>query len=515
MKMESRTRDRHTLTDRFERVVGLFPDKTAVVAAGASLTFRKLASWVDNVAALVVEHGVRRGDRVVLLVEDELMSPALVLGLGKAAAVGVRLWSSDPDDLLRDVIEDSGARLILSCGENLDLAERVSGKTAHVAHMDPRNFDAELQLTSRAAPGDRSWIAYTSGSTGRPKGVVHTCGSVLSFLDSYVRRTGLSADDRVARLHLVRGVDMLSSIITGATCFEYDLPGRGFSGIGRWLGDNRISVLPTIPSMLRYIVADLRSRPRSLDLRLLRLSGEPLTRDEMIDAAEVLPADCRIINWYGSTEVAVASRTFGVGDLAALSRVSAGRPFDDIRVEIFDEDGAVLPVGETGEIVVSGAGLFEAYWNRPDLNEAAFTVDASGEERAFRTGDTGYLDARGELTVSGRLDGLVKISGFRVGPGEVEAALLAVEVIREAAVVPIQSSLDGHCITELVAFLVQGESTLPTVAQLRARLAESLPNYKVPSYFVRVDTIPRLVGGKVDRQALHTTRPLSRANYNP
>ena len=504
-----------TLNELFDATVLANPDHVALDSQESALTYSELQRWSNNVAAIVIDNGISRGDRVFVLNDNCLLSPAIVLGLGRAAAVGVRPNPDDPVEFLRLILEDSGARLIVATGSQLELAHALAGSGIRVALLDPGQFQERSMIRSRTHPDDRVWIAYTSGSTGRPKGVTHTERSVMGFVSSYIATTGLSRSDRVARLHEVRGMDMFSALIVGASSHDFNLSVQGFTGIGRWLSERQITILPTVPTVLRYIVKELRSQPRELALRLLRLSGEPLTRADLAQAATVFPETCRILNWYGSTEVAVASRTFSFADLTEVSSIPVGRVFDNIEVEIIDNHGAAVDGPEVGEIAVKSDVLFEGYWNRPDLDTSAFsTVNDQSGCRRFNTGDTGFIDAAGELHICGRKDEQIKVSGFRVEPGEIEAALRAMPGISDAAIVPVKGKLGNDSTTELAAYVEVDPAHTPTVEAIRDYLRALVPSYKVPAYYVRVADIPKLGSGKTDKRSLPRFVPVSRLDYN-
>ncbi|GAH11453.1 unnamed protein product, partial [marine sediment metagenome] len=164
------------------------------------------------------------------------------------------------------------------------------------------------------------------------------------------------------------------ALLTGASTYARDLGRAGFAGIGQWLMDKRISIVPTVPTALRCIAAELQQTEQNLEVRLLRLSGEPLSRDDVAQAARVFPEYCRILNWYGCTEVAVASWTTQVSRVHDVPAIPAGKVFGNIEVRIVGEHG--LPVGNNceGEITVGSDALFEGYWRQPQLNSQKFST---------------------------------------------------------------------------------------------------------------------------------------------
>lgn len=499
-----------TLTACFDAVVRKFPRRCAIVGSdNTAYTFEELALFSDAVAAAIGGVGAATGDRVCMLTDDEAMLTATLLGSCKAGCMTVKLNSAQPEAYLRSIIEDADPKCIVAAPALAAMARALAGPARRVVEAD-RLADAGPVTPARAPePHDPVWIAYTSGSTGRPKGVVHTHCSVLAFVRHYVERARLTTRDRVASLHSLRGMDALSALMTGVTCYFYDPFLRcGFTDIAGWLIDTEATIMPTLPTALRCIVPALAGARDRLNVRLLRLSGEPLTREDLRRAARVFPDSCRVMNWFGSTEVGISSCTLSFSEALGLHDIPAGRVFPGIDVQI--EPRGVSRMGTPqGEIVVSGDSLFAGYWRRPDLDAAYLSADSvDPERRRFRTGDVGYFDRSGSLVLAGRADDQLKVNGFRVEPGEVEAALCAQPRIDEAAV-RVNGDETG---ATLVAYVVAASP--PPLVALRRALRAKLPAHMVPGYFVRVDGIPKLMSGKPDRRSLPSFEPMDPRDYN-
>lgn len=451
-----------------------------------------------------------------MLIKCDLASTAALLGMIKTGGVTIYLRPNYPSTCQKAILQDADVDLILATSSELELARELAGGNVPVINCDRDNLGNHPPPEHRPSPEDLVWIAYTSGSTGRPKGVVHSHRSVLSFTTGYIDRTRLQHSDRVAALHRSRGMDSLAALLTGASTYALDLGRAGFAGIGQWLMDKRISIVPTVPTALRCIATELQRTGQKLEVRLLRLSGEPLIRDDLIQAARVFPDYCHILNWYGSTEVAVASWTMPISGVHRLSAIPAGKVFGNNEVRIIDRNGLPMENNCEGEITVGSDALFKGYWRQPELNAQKFFTDPKKPGRRwFRTGDTGYFDASDTLFIQGRNDDQIKVNGFRVEPVEIEAALRTIEDIDEAVISVVgDSGRSAYSDTLLAAYIVTGPTAPPPVPLLRRRLLKLLPPYMVPSYFVLIDTIPRLRTGKPDKRALPTFLPLTRVDYN-
>lgn len=499
-----------TISDAFRAMAAKCGGRVALEDGGATVSFSELDRWANGVARAASESMVP-GERAALLADNGVAAIAAFLGLCKARIVNVHLRPDQPLPYLRSILDDSRPRVIFTTREHRTLAESLHGSVGDILDLDEECFPRDTPPARSPHPDDRVAITYTSGSTGTPKGVIQTHQSTMAFVDDYLSRTRLRREDRVALLHDLRGMDLLASLVRGSSAHCYPIERRGLYALGDWLVDNRITVLPTVPSVLRSMLKALSGRRGELSVRLLRLSGEVLTPDDIRNAAAVFPRGCRVLNWFGSTEVAIASACFVLREAARTEPVPVGRPFAKLTVRIEDSNGR--QTDGAGEIVVSGHSLFEGYWRRPDLDAERLSPDpvAPGRRR-FRTGDIGYLDPHARLVVLGRLDGQLKINGYRVEAGEVEAALRSVAGIHDALVRLIR--LDGGSESALAAYVVVDAGEPPLVGVIRRELAKRIPRYMIPGYFACIDAIPRLPGGKPDRRALPELVAVSRREYN-
>lgn len=507
---------RETVISLSESAVASHGDRTALVEEATSLSFRELDEKANGIAQAAAGRMTAAGERACILSRRSLESTMVFLGLCKAGAVSVRPNIDLPVPYLRRIVDDADPRLIVTTREHEALARALCREGTHIICLDDCAGSPACP-DWRPQPDDRVGIAYTSGTTGRPKGVVQTHRSVLSFITNYVDRTRLESGDRIAMLHDTRGTDLLSALTMGATCCFFPLQSMGFTRLAEWLIGNGITILPTIPSVLRSMLTSLPRRRDDYKLRLLRLSGEMLKREDVRDAAAVLPRDCRVLNWFGSTEIAVASGSYTFDELQQMSTVPAGQVFPDVDLKFLEIETGTPASDRSGEIVASSHALFDGYWKRPELDAERIFVDPDDpDRRCFRTGDAGYLDSSGRLVVLGRMDGQLKVRGYRVEPGEIEAALRSIPGIHDALVRLVRNPEGSpEAAEELAAYLVTNSAKPPLVREIRRQLAERLPRYMIPAYFSLIQEIPRLAGGKPDRSRLPNVVPLTSRDYNP
>ena len=348
-------------------------------------------------------------------------------------------------------------------------------------------------------------MLYTSGTTGRPKGVVHSHRNVLVEARNYTNYARLSPGDRFTLWHSCSYTNsvrnLYAALLNGAGLFVYDLVNEGFAALAEWMLRHRITVIHTLPTTFRSFCHTLKPDAVFPALRILRLGGESINRDDVRQYQRRFAPACLLIHAIGPTET-LDIRYYSIthdwdgGD----AKIPIGYPIPDKDVLLLDEAGGEVGADVIGEIAVRSKYLALGYWGQPELTRAAFTPDPhGGEERLYRTGDLGVMRPDGCLTHLGRKDFQIKIRGYRVEVTAVEDALLDMESI-EAAIVQAQADDAGE--QRLVAWVVSASGADPTVNELRRALAETLPDYMVPSAFVFLKALPLSVTGKIDRRAL-------------
>ncbi|MER7701949.1 amino acid adenylation domain-containing protein [Kitasatospora sp. NPDC097605] len=499
----------------FERQAARTPDRPAVLTddPAGSLSFARLDAWANHIAHGLRGDGVTVGDRVAVLAERGPQLVAAVLGVLKAGAAYVPLDPGHPAERVRFLLADSGARSVLL---GATVPAGLVGDAVPVRPLDATPRTAPAPPAPAGGPGDLAYVIYTSGSTGRPKGVQVEHRSVVNRLEWMQHRYPVGADDVLLQktpvTFDVSVWELFWWAITGAGLAQLPPGGeRDPAVILGTVGTHRVSVAHFVPSMLGPFLDLVEESPALLDdlasLRLVFCSGEALTPSQVnrfnrlfAGAGDAAP---RLVNLYGPTEatVDVTHHDCPSGADGPVRRVPIGRPIDNTRLYVVGAHGDLQPAGVPGELCVAGAGVARGYLDRPELDAAAFVADpfAPGGPgaRMYRTGDLARWLADGSLEYLGRLDDQVKIRGNRVELGEVRDRLAAYPGVRDAIVVDRTAPARG---VHLVGYYVADEE-LP-VADLRARLLDSLPEFMVPAFFLRIERIPLTANGKADRRRL-------------
>jgi amino acid adenylation domain-containing protein len=482
----------------FERQVAATPDAVAVLAGDVSLTYRELDTRANRLAHHLRGLGVGPEVRVGLCVERTAELLVAVLGILKAGGAYVPLDPAYPRQRLAFMLEDAKPRVLVGQRHLLDSlppaeAARVALDDAHT--LTAMSTEAPV---SGVTPDHLAYVLFTSGSTGRPKGVALEHRSAVAFLRWTARvfpaetlagvlaSTSLNFDLSVFELFapLTRG----GAVVMARNALE--LPALSAAG--------RVTLINTVPSAMAELV---RAQAVPGSVRTVNLAGEPLANSLVQALHEAAPGVERVLNLYGPTEDTTYS-TWTLAPRGATREPTLGRPLDGTRAYVLDAFGQPVPMGVAGELFLGGAGLARGYVDQPELTAERFVPDpfsTTPGARLYRTGDRVRWLAEGALQYLGRIDQQVKVRGFRIEPGEVEAALRQHPDVREAVVLARESGTEGK---RLVAWLVARAGATPDAAELRRFLKERVPDFMVPSAFVPLDALPLTPNGKVDRKAL-------------
>lgn len=484
-------------------------ERPAVVFLGRASSYRELAALAQATAVWLRRQGIQPGDRVALCLPKSVDAVALILGTLAAGGVYVPLDAQIPLERARRILEDARPRLVAGTDSTLgrlQLALEASSvatlaltRVGHGEALRARIGDTLLGLPLPPASGDAlAALLYTSGSTGTPKAVMLSHANVSTFVEWAVHETGLTADDRIsshAPFHFdLSTFDLFATFSVGATVHLLDEVAVKFPGsVARMLEQERISVWYSVPTAIRMLMdRDALDSTRLPALRLMIFAGEAYPPRQLAAAMHALPG-VRFLNWYGPTETNVCTchevREPPAPDCRAIP---VGQACSHLEVRLLDAHGVDVPAGTTGEICVLGPAVMRGYWGRPALTDA---VRIDGREDSYRTGDFGFRDAQGRLTLVGRRDHQVKLRGHRIELGDVENVLGLHPEVSEVAVV-VAGDGEPELVGALVAPAEIGDDRLHNHA------AGHLPAYSIPTRWMRYPSLPRTATGKVDRGLL-------------
>jgi amino acid adenylation domain-containing protein len=486
-----------TMHGAFERQARATPERIALRCGGETLTYRALDERANRIAHGLIAQGVRPGNLVGIALERGPAMLAALLGTLKAGAGYVPLDPGFPAERLAYMVADAGLAALLT-QQSLAARFDLPGRPLIALDAPPPGWDA-LPATAPAPAVDPSSIAYviyTSGSTGRPKGVAIPHRAVANFLASMAERPGLRADDRllavttlsfdIAVLELLGPLGVGGEVVLASR--EQALDGTALAAL---LADHGITLMQATPATWRLLLQ--AGWQGGAGFRAL-CGGEALAPDL---AAALLQRCGELWNLYGPTETTVWSTCAKV---APDQPITIGTPIANTSVWVLDERRQLCPLGVPGELWIGGAGVALGYLHRPELTAERFVDDPFSDlpgARLYRTGDRGRWRPDGTLEHLGRADFQIKLRGFRIEPGEIEAQLAGQPPVTQALVV-MREDRPGDA--RLVAYLVS--ETPVDEAALRSRLRERLPEYMLPQHFVVLPALPLLPNGKIDRARL-------------
>lgn len=493
-----------SLVDRFEECAGRFSGRVAVYDRGRVWTYDQLDRAANQVANWLLGSRGDRPEPVQLLFPQGAEFVAALLGVLKAGKLYVPMDPTFPSARNRYIVEDTRAQILLTPSDHRAQAEELCGAGISVGILgDILDGVADTRPGLKIPPQASAFIIYTSGSSGHPKGVLQ---SHINLVHNAWRQTGLmrfSHEDRCTSLYSpsVMGTvrDDFNALLNGAALVPFDLSREGVASLAEWLVDEHITVFHTISSVFRSMRNVLPEPEALASLRLVILGGESVQRTDFELFRAHFPGECRLFTGLGSTETGTARQILlDHASAVELPLLPLGYPIPDVEITLRAEDGAPVEHGEVGEIVVESPYLALEYWKMPDLTAQVFELREDGT-RGFHTGDLGRMLPDGCLLYCGRKDYQVKVRGHRVETVEIEAEILRAGLVTDVVVV-------GHEMepgrTILVAYFVSENRSDNLDDRIRSRLADTLPEYMVPSLYMRLVALPLTPNGKVDRMAL-------------
>ncbi|MFE4966427.1 amino acid adenylation domain-containing protein [Streptomyces sp. NPDC056660] len=504
--------DGRLFVERFEEQVRSTPDAIAVSHRSRSWTYDRLNTSANRIAHALLTDGLHDEDVVAVVMERGLEWAAATIGVLKAGGCYLPVQPDLPAARIAAQLDDADCRFVL--GEGADPHAFVRGRDDARRSVDVAALTAgtggqgsEARTTGNPGrpltPRRLAYIYFTSGSTGTPKGVMCEHAGLLNHLLMKVADLGLGPGDVVAQT-AAQSLDislwqLIAPLLTGGGSRIVDTD--VLLDVDRFVAEltaSRVSVAQFAPSYFDALITALERGPRGLGvLRAVSVTGEEL-KPALLRRWFACHPGLRVVNAYGATEVSDDTMHEFLDMVPEHGPVTLGRMRRNVHGYVLDEQGGLVPLGATGEIVFSGVAVGRGYVNDPERTRAAFVPDPFRPgQRMYRTGDFGRWLPGGRLQFLGRRDQQVRIRGFRVETGEIENRLMALDEVKDAVVVASGAG-DRHRV--LVAFLVG--AVRRQAADIRTGLARHLPDYMIPAHCHWIDALPVSANGKVDRKVL-------------
>jgi amino acid adenylation domain-containing protein len=508
-----------------EQQVARTPGAVALVSEDDQLTYAELNARANQLAHYLISRGVTCDTCVAVCLERSVEMMVALLGVLKAGAAYVPLDPQSPPERLAVILDDVAPRLVITTSAARD----VLPADVHAFELDQEWTTLLSERDDNPAqpvlPDQLAYVLYTSGSTGKPKGVMISHRSICNHQLWMQRAFPLTEQDRLLQKTVFTFDasiwELFSPLMAGARLVMARPGGQQDSSyLVEAVLEHNVTVLQVVPSMLTLLLREPRLE-ECRSLRRLGVGGEALPVAQVKRFYQLLNAE--VVNLYGPTEAAVQMLYFEC-DRAQIERRSGGfvpigrpQPIPNVKVYVLDERLNPTPCDVAGELHIGGIGLARGYVNRSDLTAERFIPDPfsnAGGERLYKTGDVARILADGTVEFLGRGDGQVKLRGYRIELGEIEAALNAHPEIRECVAVVREDSPGDQ---RLVAYVVPRETQINVeyetngsdlaagelaMSTLQNYLRTRLPEYMIPSTFVRLAKLPTLPNGKIDRKAL-------------
>jgi amino acid adenylation domain-containing protein len=509
---------RHScIHELFEQQAEKRPNAVALKFENQSLTYRRLNERANQVAHYLRALGVGPDGMAGLLMERSIEMIVGLLGILKAGGAYVPLDANYPAHRLDFMIADTRTRVML-VQDSTALSPAKTWRETMLVALDPTNAEISRQSTKNPEnlneAENLAYVMYTSGSTGQPKGVMVSHRAVvrlvkntdyidLSENETFLQFSPISFDAST--------LEIWAPLLNGGCLAIMPPEAQSLEELGAAIQQNRVTTL-----WLTAGLFDLMVDQRLEDLRPLRqliVGGDVLSPSHVRKAMNGLPG-CTLINGYGPTEGTTFTCCHKITrEDAAGTSIPIGRPISNTQVYLLDSENKPAPIGEAGELCIAGDGLARGYLNEPELTANKFvphTFDPCPQARIYKSGDLARYRSDGVIEFLGRVDNQVKINGYRIEFGEIEAALAEHPQVQSATVVARQDTVGDK---KLVAYIVSRFEDCPA-AELREFLQQRLPSFMIPFAFVAMDALPLSSNGKVDRSALPAPQIPVFANAN-
>jgi amino acid adenylation domain-containing protein len=478
----------------FEETAVRYPDRIAIRDNDKSITYDELNRNANQIADFLLKEGKGQKPPIAVMMDRSNNLVAIILGILKSGSPYLSIDAKYPKGRIDYILNDSRTELLLTT-KNLSASLEWKGKSLDLEDFDLTGGNQENKNVP-VSPSDLAYVLYTSGSTGYPKGVMVEHQSLMNYvcwgakhytgneLLAFPLFTSISFDLTITSVFI--------PLITGNSIIIYQDSNDALL-MDKIVSDNQIDVIKLTPSHLKLLKGkDIKK----WKIRKMILGGEKLDGKLIAETVMALPG-LEIYNEYGPTETVVGCMIyrFRPGDEKRTS-VPIGIPADNVQIKLLDKDFKYTPWGGLGELYISGDCLARGYLNNPELTQSRFIPDPVNEKGLmYRTGDLGRWIEGGILEYVGRIDNQVKINGFRIELKEIEVQMIDIPAVKDAVAV-IRNDENNNA--QIYAYYIS-DGDIPDM-DMRNALLNNLPQYMIPSFFIKIDRIPLTINGKIDIQ---------------
>lgn len=453
-----------------------------------SLLYDDMDKKAKKFASYLREQGIGRNDIVAIAMNPKIEMVIAILGIIRAGAAYLPVAVDTPEQRIKYILEDSGAKMIVSDCSHFTLDNMcLFDQTLYAA------YSAEIENINEA--NDLIYVIYTSGSTGNPKGVMVKHSNVVNFVYGINNAIQMEKHESILLLTTIcfdiSVLEVIVPLILGMEVFIVEHENQSdMRFILDYIEKNKIDMLQFTPSRFQMLTLVPGWELKLRNVMTLLIGGEGFPAS-LLEKVFSLP-NTKVFNVYGPTETTIWSTVEEITN----EKITIGKPIANTQIYILDNKKKCVSVGEVGEIYIGGDGVTQGYINNVTLTAEKFTVNPYTGDIMYATGDLGRWTEEGKIECLGRIDFQVKIRGYRIEIGEIEHQIKEYEGVDNAVVVDYVDQNDNKY---LCAYI---EGKLENFSNLKLFLEKSLPAYMIPSFFVKLDTIPLNQNGKVNRKML-------------
>ncbi|AQR78428.1 non-ribosomal peptide synthetase [Paenibacillus larvae] len=507
--------ENQTIHGMFEQAASRFPEHLALASQQEEYTYAALNRRANQIAHLLLEKEVRKGDFVTIFMDRSLETIISLLGIMKAGGVYVPVDPDHPEERNSYIVEDTRSAFILTKQIYADKARHLSTPITSVKEIVPidskdlDNYPADNPGV-HVDPDDLAYIIYTSGSTGKPKGALIAHRGVVNLGFVVKEQCGISEREvltQFATYSFDASVwDTIGALFFGAKLYllsaEERVSVEEFADAIERTGTTIITILPTVffNQLATYLSDEGYTKLKKV--KLITVAGEALYGELVRSVQRKFGEHIEIINVYGPTECTVCTTTHKISGYLPedLANVPIGKPIDNYKIYIVNEDHQLCPLNVPGEIYISTVGLAKGYLNQPEKTRQSFIPSPFAlNELIYKSGDIARLLKNGTVEYVGRRDSQIKIRGHRIEIGEIEDNFAKYPDVQDVAVIP-KKEPDGQ--NMLVAYFTSKDQDKLPLSKVKQFLSDRLPSYFIPKYLCQLNQLPLSPTGKIDRKKL-------------
>ena len=484
-----------TIHELFENQVEKTPDSIAVTFKGKNVTYKELNEKANSLAKILQEKGVKPDVIVGIMARRSIEMVIGILAILKSGGAYLPIDPEYPKERIDYILTNSKAKILLTESDFIDIVkdsvEIIDLKNKNIYKGEKDN----LGVTSREE--NLAYVIYTSGSTGNPKGVMLEHRNATNFISGIVDKIEINKDKNILALTticfdifflevvlpLTQGLKVIVADSTEQTDAEK---------LSKFILENNIDVIQATPSRLQLLINSKVGLDCLNNVKKLLVGGEALPNSLFLKLKKL--KNTRLFNMYGPTETTVWST---IKELTKEENITIGRAINNTKIYILGKNNNLNPIGVAGELCIGGDGVARGYFNNEKLTAERFIDDPfEAERKVYKTGDLARYLPNGDIEFLGRMDYQVKIRGFRIELEEIENSLIKIDGMKETVVVDKAKEDTKY----LCAYYVSSKDY--TIGELRNKLKEKLPDYMIPSYFIKLDSMPLTPNGKIDKKKL-------------